>query len=73
MTNTFTLAATHGRMFTFIRSVDGVETDFLRGFGDNEAQALDDARSELCDENNQLLYRAPRADCTVGVNRCFTY
>ena len=73
MTNTFNLEARHGNMFTFLRSVDGKPTDFLRGFGETEQIALDDARSELVDEDGQLMYRAPFYKPWEHVAKCFTY
>lgn len=73
MVNTFKLAARHGNMFTFERSVNGKPTDYLRGFGETEQIALDDARSELVDEAGQLMYRAPFANPWEHVCKCFTY
>lgn len=73
MTNTFKLVATHGNMFTFERSVNGKPTDFLRGFGANEQEALEDARSELVGEDGMLLYRAPEAKPWFNAVQCLTY
>lgn len=73
MTNTFKLAARHGNMFTFERSVNGTPTDYLRGFGDTEQIALEDARSELVDESGMLMYRKPFAAPWNHVAKCLTY
>ena len=73
MSNTFKLTARHGNMFTFARSVNGVLTDYLRGFGKTEAEALEDARSELVDACGQLMYRKPFADPWNHVAKCVTY
>ena len=73
MTNTFKLVARHGKMFTFERAVNGKPTDYLRGFGETENEALDDARSELVDEDGMLMYRAPESKPWVNAVRCFTY
>ena len=73
MTNTFKLVAKHGNMFTFERAVDGKPTDYLRGFGANESDALNDARSELVDSNGMLMYRAPEQNPWEHVCKCFSY
>lgn len=73
MTNTFKLVAKHGNMFTFERSVNGKPTDYLRGFGSNEVDALNDARSELVDSNRMLMYRAPEQNPWEHVCKCFSY
>jgi hypothetical protein len=73
MANTFKLAARHGDMFTFERSVDGKPTDYLRGFGATEQIALEDARSELVDASGMLMYRKPFAAPWTQVAKCLTY
>lgn len=73
MTNTFKLVARHGNMFTFERSVDGTPTDYLRGFGESEQVALDEARSELVDESGKLMYREEFEKPWEHVCACLTY
>ena len=73
MSNTFKLTAIHGNMFTFERSVNGKPTDYLRGFGASEKEALDNARSELVGDDGMLLYRDPEAKPWINAVQCLTY
>ena len=47
MTNTFTINKQTGNMFTFNHFQNGELVAFVRGFGANAAEALQDAKKEL--------------------------